>query len=131
MPPNATSAGNGLGEQHPRALGEGRVAGGRSDEIGELPHDRELLVAIEGARVREHLHAHVLGAAVDVGERGDVVDEGRGVLAEHRDVGHLLDRLDDGRRIRGETARVGEGACGRIDVDHRHGGTPQGTRSRI
>jgi hypothetical protein len=57
-----------LRQKDPGALSERRVAGRLNDESGESAHDRELLVTIEGARVREDLDPHVGGISVDVRE---------------------------------------------------------------
>src|SRR5271155_708293 len=49
-----------LCEQDPRPLCQRRVVRRLADELGELTHHGELLVAIERTSVREHLDAHVI-----------------------------------------------------------------------
>jgi len=115
-------AGHGLGQEHPDAAGERRVVSGVRDHAGELAHYRDLLVAVEGARVGQHLHANVVGRAVDVRQVacGQLVDEGGRVLAEHRDVRNLFDGHQSGREISSELVLVGECARCRVHVDHGH-----------
>src|ERR1700733_2238787 len=111
-----------LGEQYPGPFGEGWVVGGRGDEVGELPDDGELLVAVERARVGEDLNPDIGAVAVHVGQRvgPQLMDERGGVLAEHGDVGHLLDAHQSAGQVRCQLVLVGEGAGGSVDVDHRH-----------
>src|SRR6202022_2796289 len=81
-----------LGEKYPRALGQRWVSGGGRDDVGQLPYNAELLVAIENADGSEDLHPDVVVVADDVGQRigWQVVDEGGGVVLEEREIGHLL-----------------------------------------
>ena len=116
------AAGHGFGQEHPGAAGERRVVSGVRDHAGELAHHRDLLVAVESARVGQHLHANVAGGAVDVRHVacGQLVDEGGRVLAEHRDVRDPLDGHQGGGEIGGELVLVGECARRGVHVDHGH-----------
>jgi hypothetical protein len=119
----APPARHGLGQQDPGPLGERAVAGRLRDDRGEPLDDHELLAAVERARVGQHLDPDVVARAVDVrdGAGGELVDEGRGVGAEHRDVRDLLDlHQRGGERLR-QGVLVGEGAGCAVDVDHGHG----------
>jgi hypothetical protein len=111
-----------LGEQHPRPLRERRVAGGAGDDLGQLPYDAELLVAVQDARRREDLHAHVFGAPGHGRDRlrREVVDEGRGVVGEQRDLRDLLPAHHRAGEILREAVLVAERPSGGVDVDHRH-----------
>src|ERR1700691_4781218 len=51
MPPKPPAALWCFGQEHPGALGKSGIAGRLGDEIGELAHNRDLLVAIERARI--------------------------------------------------------------------------------
>src|SRR5271156_3246689 len=66
-----------LGDQHPGALGERRIAGCASHDVGQLAYDPKLLVAVQDADRREYLHPHVVTVAGGVGQRvgGQLVDE--------------------------------------------------------
>src|SRR5260221_7318203 len=48
-----------LRQEHPDAFAQAWIAGGSRDDVGELRHDPELLVAIEHPNRREHLNADV------------------------------------------------------------------------
>ena len=52
------------------------------------------------------------------------MDEGGGVLAEHRDVWHLLDGHQRPGEVLRELERVSERPGNGIDVDHGHGLAP-------
>src|SRR4029450_4853785 len=93
------------------------------NEGGESAHHGELLVSIEGARVREDLDANVVAFSVDVGQprRGELVHERGRVLPEHRDVRYLLDRHELASEVLGQGMGIAERAGGSVDVDHRHG----------
>ena len=116
------SPGHGLGQQHPGTAGERRVTCGVRDHAGELAYHRDLLVTVERARVGQHLHANIVGRAVDVRQVAGrhVVDEGGRVLPEHRDVRDPLDGHQGRREIRGELVLVREGARRGVHVDHGH-----------
>ena len=124
--PEAPAARHGLGQQHPCATRKGRIARCFGDERRELLNDRELLIAVQRARIRKHLDAHVARLAVDVGDCGrrQLADEGRRVLTEHRDIGNPFDPHQCPCRRRGELVRVGKGAGRCVDVDHGHGISP-------
>jgi hypothetical protein len=111
-----------LAEQYPGPAGQGRVAGSLSDEVGELPDDGELLVAVERAGVGENLNPDIAAVTVHIGQRvgRQLMDKRGGVLAEHGDVGYLLDAHQGARQVRCQLVPVGEGAGGSVDVDHRH-----------
>jgi hypothetical protein len=81
-----------LGQQHPCALTQARIASGRRDDVRELLDDAELLVAVEHSDGGEHLDADVVALSCDVRDRGfvHVVNERGGVLCEQRQVGNLL-----------------------------------------
>src|SRR5215204_3010508 len=115
-----------LGEEHPRPVGNARVACGFGDEPGEFGYHRELLVPVESAGVGDYLHTDVRVVAVHVGQHAgrDLVYESCGVLPKHWDVWDLLDAHDGYGDCLGECVRIGEGALGRGDVDHRHGTPP-------
>jgi len=116
------AAGHGFGQEHPGAAGERRVVSGVRDHAGELAHHRDLLVAVQGARVGQHLYANVVGGAADVRHVacGQLVDEGGRVLAEHRDARDPLDGHQGGGEIGGELVLVGECARRGVHVDHGH-----------
>src|SRR5579859_3005304 len=123
MAPQPPAAVGCLGEQHPRPFGQGRIAGGVSDDGGEPPDDLDLLVAVECARVGQYLDADVVGVAVDVRQARvvQVVHECCRVVAEHRDVRHTLDAHDRAGQVDGESMSVCERVGTGVDVDHRHG----------
>ena len=114
-----------LGEEDPGSLGERGIVGGRTDQAGELAHHGQLLLAVEGTRIGEHLDAHVVPVSVHIGERAlrQVVDEGGGVLAEQGDVGHPLNDHQGVSQLSGQLATLGKGARGGVDVDHGHVGS--------
>src|SRR5207249_2107622 len=87
-----------LGEQHPRALGERWIPRRLGNDRGEPAHDRELLLAVEGTRVRQDLDTYVGAVAIDVrkARRRYLMNERSRVLPEHGDVGDLLDRHELG-----------------------------------
>ena len=110
-------------DQHPRSIHERRVAGGGGDDVGQLPDDAELLLAVEDADRRQDLHADVVAVAVHVGDRlgRHVVDERRGVAPEQREVRDLLPLHHRGGEVPRERVRVGERPFGGVHIDHRHG----------
>src|SRR5579862_8255102 len=69
LSPQTPAARSGLGEQDPRSGLQLRVVGGSGDELGHLPHQRNLLVAIQCARVGQDLNADVVTVAVYIGDR--------------------------------------------------------------
>src|SRR5229473_4756975 len=92
-------------------------------QVGELADHRKLLLSVERACVGEHLHADVVAVSLDVRERPirQVVDERRGVLAEHRDVRDLFDLHQCGSQVACEGFWIRERTGRGVDVDHRHG----------
>ena len=64
--PQPPSSIDGFGQEHPGPLLERVVTSGARDQLAELLDDRELFLPIKGARVRQHLHAHVALFTIDV-----------------------------------------------------------------
>ena len=113
-----------LGQQHPRTLGERRIACGLRDDLGQLLDDAELLVAVEHSRGREDLHADVVRASRRVRDRigGEVMDEGRGVVGEQRKLGNGLPAHHRPGKVVGELVLFAEGSGGGVHIDHWHAG---------
>jgi hypothetical protein len=124
--PQSPAAVGRLGQQYPDPLGCGWVTGRAGDQFGEAGHHGDLLAAIQRAGVGQHLHAHVIGTAVDVGDRvgGKFVNEDSGVLTEHRNIGHFLNHHQRSRQAACQQVLVLERTSGRVHVDHRHRVTP-------
>src|SRR5580765_1584104 len=122
VPGNSPTALWRLGQEDPGPPAEARVARGGRNDLGQLLHHSELLVAVEDTDRGEHLDAHVVAVACDVGDGScvQVVDERRGVVREQRQVGNLLPAHHCGRQVSGERVPVREGSLGRVHVDHRH-----------
>src|SRR5215217_2946628 len=122
VPVDAPAALGRLGEKHPGALGQCRVAGGGGNNLGELSDHAQLLVAVKDAGRGEDLHPYVVAIAGDVGQRvgGQVVEEGRRVLLEQRERRDLLPAHHCGGEILGQRVLVVEGSGGGVDVDHWH-----------
>jgi len=82
-----------LGEEHPRPVGNARITRGLGNEPREFRDHRELLVPVESAGVREHLHPDMRVAAIHIAQHagGNLVHESCGVLPKHRNVRYLLD----------------------------------------
>src|ERR1700682_4234517 len=55
-----------LGDEHPSALRQLRIAGGVRDDVGQFPDDAQLLVAIEDPDRREDLHADVIAVTGNI-----------------------------------------------------------------
>src|ERR1700730_1615285 len=115
-----------FGDKYPRAIGQGRVTGCCDDDLGQLLHDAELLLAIEHANGREHLDANVVAVAAGIRDRtrGEVMDERGRVVEKQGNLGHPLPAHDRFREILRKRVLVPEGAFGGEDVDHRHGEPP-------
>ena len=111
-----------FGEQDPRPFRYRGVYGPGCDQIGELANYSELLVPVERASVRQYLDPDVVALAIDVGHVpiGQCMNESRSVLPEHRDVGNPFYGHQCPRQVDGQLVRVGEGACRRVHIDHRH-----------
>jgi hypothetical protein len=120
--PEAPAAFHRLRQQNPCPLFETVVARGLGDQVGQLAHDLNLFGPVERALIGENLNANVIGVAVHIRECAarKFMHEGRGVLAEHRNVRHLLDRFDGGGGVFCQRVRVAKGACGGVDINHRH-----------
>ena len=112
-----------LREEHPGALGQRRIAPGGGNDVGQFPYDPELLVTIQDAGRGQDLDADVVSVPVDIGQRarGQVVDEGRGVLSEQGQLGDLLPPHDGRGQVLGKSVLVGKGPLHRVHVDHGHG----------
>src|SRR6476659_890761 len=122
MTPQAPAAGRRLGKEDPRPPSERGVARRFGDECGESLDDRDLLVAIQRTGIRQDLDTHVVESAGHVRDRvgWHLMDEGRRVLAEHRDLRHTLDAHDRCCGLGRQAVPVGECALLRVDIDHRH-----------
>src|SRR4029079_1011470 len=83
----------------------------------------ELLVAIQGAGIGQHLNADVVRVAVDIRNHGcgQLVHESCGVLPKHRNVRYLLDGHQRFGKLLSELVAIRKSAFLGIDVDHRHG----------
>src|SRR5438445_2375801 len=109
--------------QDPVPVRKRGIAGRCRDHVGELADHGKLLLSVERACIGEHLHPDVVAVSFDVGEGAirQVVDECRGVVAEHRDVRDLFDLHQGGSQVTCEGFWIREGTARGIDVDHRHG----------
>ena len=98
------------------------VGGGSRNQVGELTHNRELLVTVECAGVGKDLHPDVITVADDVreGMRGEIVDERRGVVPEHGDVRNTFDFHQSGGQITRQGSGIRKRPARGIHVDHGH-----------
>ena len=84
-----------------------------ADQVRELTHHGQLLVAVEGTHVGQHLNAHVVPLPLHVRQVAgrQLVNEGGGVLSEQGNVGHALNDHQGVSQLSGQLATVLERAA--------------------
>jgi hypothetical protein len=91
-------------------------------ELCQLCYHGELFFAVQGTLVGQDLHAYIGFVTIHIGECAcwQLVHEGGGVFAEHRDIRHSLDRFHRSGRINGQLLRIGKCPSNGVDIDHWH-----------
>ena len=97
-----------------------------SDEGSELADDGDLLLAVQGARVRKNLQPYVGAVSLYVRVRPvqEVVDECRGVPTEYRDIRNPFDLHQCGGQVTRQGFAIRDSPACRVCVDHGHGILP-------